>query len=345
MIEVRYENGLYLPEADLWLDPRRGKERAFISHAHSDHVARSQSILCSQVTAVLLRHRYRIAGERIESTDFHQPVEQRGFRFRLLPAGHIPGSAMLHVTRLSDQATLLYTGDFKLRQSRTAETAQLLHADTLVMETTFGHSGYVFPGPMEVEGKILEFVQQTLDDGLTPFLLGYSLGKAQEALALMTAHDIPTLLHPAVAAMTRACREAGVPGLPEPVEYTGEAAPGQVVITPPHALRRGQAGEAKKRRSAMLSGWALHPSAIYRYRVDATIPLSDHADHPGLLECVRRVAPKRVLTVHGYAKEFAAELRAAGHEAWSAAGGDQLELPLPGTDFRSRGRRNSFPRE
>ena len=44
-----------------------------------------------------------------------------GFRLRLLPAGHIPGSAMLHVTRLEDNASLLYTGDFKTRRSRTAE--------------------------------------------------------------------------------------------------------------------------------------------------------------------------------------------------------------------------------
>jgi DNA ligase-1 len=35
-----------------------------------------------------------------------------------------------------------------------------------------------------------------------------------------------------------------------------------------------------------------------------------------------------VLTVHGYAKEFAAELRAKGIDAWSAMGGDQLDLPL-----------------
>jgi DNA ligase-1 len=58
------------------------------------------------------------------------------------------------------------------------------------------------------------------------------------------------------------------------------------------------------------------------------IPFSDHADHPGLMECIQRVRPKRILTVHGYAREFAAELRARGMDAWSAAGGDQLDLPI-----------------
>jgi len=78
----------------------------------------------------------------------------------------------------------------------------------------------------------------------------------------------------------------------------------------------------------MLTGWALQAGSKYRYRVDEVIPLSDHADHPGLLECIQRVRPKRVLTVHGYAKEFAAELRGRGFEAWDAEGGDQLELSI-----------------
>jgi DNA ligase-1 len=83
-----------------------------------------------------------------------------------------------------------------------------------------------------------------------------------------------------------------------------------------------------KRRVAMLSGWALTPGASYRYRVDEAIPLSDHADHPGLLECVQRVRPKKILTVHGSTREFAAELRQRGHDAWSAMGNDQLDLQL-----------------
>jgi DNA ligase-1 len=81
-------------------------------------------------------------------------------------------------------------------------------------------------------------------------------------------------------------------------------------------------------RTAFLSGWALDPAAIYRYGVDAAFPMSDHADFPGLLEAVKRVNPQRILTIHGYTREFAAELRRQGFEAWSVDGGDQLELEL-----------------
>ena len=317
-----------MPESDLWLDPWDAKPYAFVSHAHADHFARHDSVLCSDVTAALLHHRFRLVPNRLDAVAFHVPLVRDGFRLRLLPAGHIPGAAMLHVTRLADNASLLYTGDFKTRRSRTAESVNFLTADTLVMETTFGLPAYEFPNPLEIEADILRFVADGFADGETPVLLGYALGKAQEALALLAENGIPALLHPAAAAMTRACRDAGVPGLPEPLEFEGHAPPGHVVIAPPSAVRTNLLRGLKSKRTAMLSGWAMQPGAKYRYRVDAMIPFSDHADFPGLLECVQRVRPRRVLTVHGYAAEFAAELRARQIDAWCATGDDQLELPI-----------------
>ena len=263
----------------------------------------------------------------MEALPFNVPVTQDGYRIRLLPAGHIAGSAMLHITRIRDNATLLYTGDFKTRRGRTSEPVNFMSAGTLILETTFGLPHYQFPSPLEVETAVLRFVHDAFSDGETPVLFGYSLGKAQEALALLTEHGIPTVLHPTVAAMTRACRETGV-DLPEPLEFDGHMPTGHVLIAPPHALRSKQLRGLKNKRTAMLTGWALQPGSKFRYRVDEMIPLSDHADHPGLMECIQRVRPRKILTVHGYAKEFAAELRSKGMDAWCAMGGDQLELSL-----------------
>ncbi len=327
MIDVRFQRGLHLPEPDLWLDPWDAKPHAFVSHAHADHFAKHESILCSEVTAILLRKRFHVSADNIEALPFHVPLVRNGFRLRMLPAGHIPGSAMLHVTRIKDNATLLYTGDFKTRRGRTAEAVNFLAADTLVLETTFGLPQYELPNPMEVESAVLRFVHDAFADGAIPILLAYALGKSQEALALLAEHDIPALLHPGVAEMTHACREAGVE-LPEPVVFDGNAPPGHAIIAPPAALRSRVFRDLKNKRTAMLTGWALDPDAKHRYQVDEVIPFSDHADHPGLLECIQRVRPKRVLTVHGFAKEFAAELRGRRIDAWCAMGGDQMELAI-----------------
>lgn len=345
LIEVVYNRGLYLPEAGLWLDPRDAQEQAFVSHAHADHFARHGQVICSRATAGLLQARYRVAAERLVPVDFQLPVEINGHTLQLLPAGHVFGSAMLHVTSRETGRSLLYTGDFKLRRSRTAEPVLLKAADTLVMETTFGLPRYVFPSALEVEGALLRFVHEALDDGDVPVLLAYALGKAQEAHALLAEHGIEVLVHPSVAAMHHACRAAGCE-VPEPRVYQeGDAPPGarQVLIAPPNVLRSKWLAGLGRARTAVLSGWALDPSASFRYRCDAAIPLSDHADYPALLETVRRVRPKRVLTLHGFAREFAAELRQLGLDAWSVFGDDQLEMAFDGPR-RAAGRAAQHPR-
>jgi DNA ligase-1 len=336
LIEVRFNRGIHLPDLDLWLDPWDAKPRAFVSHAHADHFARHESALCSEVTAKLVRARFHLPENRIQSLPFQVPIVENGYRIRLLPAGHIAGSAMLHVVRTKDNASLLYTGDFKTRRGRTAEPVNFINADTLIMETTFGLPAFEFPNPLEIESSILRFVHDAFTDGETPVLLGYSLGKAQEALALLAEHEVPVMLHPNVAAMTTACREAGVE-LPEPVVFEGHIPPGFALIAPPNAVRSKLLRGLKSKRVAMLTGWAMQPGSKYRYRVDEAIPLSDHADHPGLMECIQRVRPKRVLTVHGYALEFAAELRAKRIDAWSAMGNDQLELSMGGEAIKRFG--------
>ena len=84
----------------------------------------------------------------------------------------------------------------------------------------------------------------------------------------------------------------------------------------------------REKRVAMISGWAVEPNAIYRYQVDAAFPLSDHADYTDLIRYVELVKPKRVLTLHGFAAEFARDLRERGIEAWALSEENQMELKL-----------------
>src|SRR5256886_5711488 len=84
-----------------------------------------------------------------------------------------------------------------------------------------------------------------------------------------------------------------------------------------------------RKRIAMISGWAVDPNAIYRYQVDAAFPLSDHDDYIDLIRYVDLVQPKRVFTLHGFAAEFARDLREQGVEAWALTEENQMELALP----------------
>src|SRR5581483_2904672 len=46
-----YERGIYIPDVDLWLDPWDAKHFAFVSHAHSDHIAPHEEVILSERTA------------------------------------------------------------------------------------------------------------------------------------------------------------------------------------------------------------------------------------------------------------------------------------------------------
>ena len=331
LIEIIYKGGVFLPELDLWLDPHGPKKRAFVSHAHFDHFAAHEKMLCSTATAVLAEKRFRISPETLEGRPLREPWEERGFRIVLLPAGHIMGSAMIHLTRLRDQATLLYTGDFKTRAGFTSEAAEFLQADLLITETTFGLPKYVFPPEADIQKQIVHFVKSALEDKEVPVLFGYSLGKAQEAVAILESHGLPCLQHKTVAVMTEACRLAGLQ-MKDPEILEKEVPAGHTLICPPNAVRSKALRGIKNRRTAMLTGWAMNAGAHYRYQTDSAIPLSDHADHPGLMEAIQLVKPQRVLTLHGSTREFAAELRGLGIEAWSIFGNDQMELDVLAAD-------------
>ena len=325
LIEVRHPRGIYLPEADLWLDPHVGKERAFVSHAHSDHVARHGLTICSEITHQLMVVRKSVKKSGVVVSPLMREVlEWEGWELRLLPAGHITGSAMLHLTRKADGATLLYTGDYKLRQGLSAERCELMQADTLIMETTFGLPKYRFPPAEDVLAQMLAFVRETLGDGGIPVLMGYSLGKAQEILCALRDEEWPVMVHPSVAQITEVLAPH-LSKLPQWRLFKADEAAGHVLVFPP-----GSKLELPKMRTAILSGWAIQPSAKYRYGVDVALPLSDHADHPELHETIEQVKPRRIYLVHGSTREFAAELRLRGHDARALGAEDQLELALSG---------------
>ena len=324
MLEVAYRRGVHLPELDLWLDPFDARPFAFVSHAHSDHIARHKEVILSERTARLMQA--RMPGERQEHVlPFSEKRVFPGMEVTLLPAGHIFGSAQILVEASGE--TLLYTGDFKLRHGRSAEAAQWQNADTLIMETTYGLPRYRLPPTEDVIAQITAFCVHTLHDGEVPVLLGYSLGKAQEILCALDGAGLTPMLHGSVFAMTRIYEQFGQ-SFCRYLRYDPNEVAGRVLICPPSANRSRMLEKIARKRVAMISGWAVDPGAIYRYQVDAAFPLSDHADYDDLVRYVELVRPKRVLTLHGFAEEFAADLRRRGHEAWALTAANQLELQI-----------------
>jgi Cft2 family RNA processing exonuclease len=246
-----------------------------------------------------------------------------GTRIALHPAGHILGSAQFHAE--NEHGSLLYTGDFKLRRGGAAEACATPHADTLIMETTFGLPRYVFPPEAEVRAAILDFCRRALADHAVPVFFAYSLGKTQELLAVLRGSSLPVMLDREARRLTQIYAELGTV-FDAHEEIDPERCAGHVVICPPNSGRAVSLRRIARKRTAVVTGWAIDRSTIYRAQCDAAFPLSDHAGFDDLLQFVERVQPRRVFTVHGFAAEFAATLRARGIEAWALGRENQLDF-------------------
>jgi putative mRNA 3-end processing factor len=310
----------------LHLDARRRVECAFVSHAHGDHIARHDRTIATAATISLMRHRLgepkRRRTEALPAA-FRAPFGLGELTLELFAAGHVLGSAQLRVTR-KDGLALGYTGDLCTDTSHAAEPAEVMPCDVLVVESTFGHPRYVFPPKSETLRAVRKFVDDARSDGVTPVLLGYALGKAQEILKYLSDAGTRCAAHPVVHAVNRVYEAHGV-AFPNVRSLPPEGPEkDEVVVAPPHLARSPAMRGVRRRRTAVLTGWAVDGGR--HFHADAAFPLSDHADFPSLVRYAKATGATRVFTVHGFSDVLAAALRKEGVRADPLVEERQLEL-------------------
>jgi Cft2 family RNA processing exonuclease len=304
-----YDGGLRITSIDLGVDLRRRQPRGFISHAHADHMARHELAYCTPATAALYQH--RLGPRPTRAMPFGEPLALGELTLTTLPAGHVLGSAMLHIH--GPAGTLLYTGDFKLRSSATAEPADPPHVNVLIMESTYGDPRYRLPPRQQAIDQLLGVVSRVLALGRTPLVRAYVLGKAQEVTRILTSAGFRVVQHRLVHAISEVYRHCGCDL--GPVECCdGHPPPDAVVVAPPRSQRAADLPGLRRPVSIAVTGWAIDPAWRWRIGADYAIALSDHADFDELVECVERVQPDAVYCTHG-PESFVEVLRRRGHNA------------------------------
>ena len=311
--------------SSLHLDARRRVECAFVSHAHGDHIGRHDRTIATAATLALMRHRLGEPKRRKTEAlpaEFRAPFGLGELTLELFPAGHVLGSAQLRV--MKNGIALGYSGDLCTEPTHAAEPAEVMACDVLVLESTFGHPRYVFPPKDETLRAIRRFVDDALSDGATPVLLGYALGKAQEILKYLADAGYRSACHPVVHAVNRVYESHGI-AFPNVRSLPPEGPDaGEVVVAPPHLARSPAMRGVRRRRTAVLTGWAIDGGR--HFHADAAFPLSDHADFPSLLKYAKATGASRVFTVHGFSDVLAAALRKEGIRAEPLVEERQLEL-------------------
>jgi putative mRNA 3-end processing factor len=322
-VELR-RNGLHLTGTPLSLDATRKTPLSFVSHGHTDHIARHEATISTAATLRFMTHRLGPVSAPL-AVPYNQIFELGPLSLELLPAGHILGSAQLRIIR-SDGRRIVYTGDLNCVPSLTAEPTQVAECDVLVIEATFGHPRYRFPPKEEVLGQVETWVRLQLERGAVPVLLGYPLGKSQEAMKYLSGRGFSLVAHDSIFEVTQLYAELGVP-IERVRRFDGKIEPGEVLFYPPHRARGGGLAALWPRATAVLTGWALDPGAAYRYGAQVAFPLSDHADCPSLVKYVKATGAGEVMTHHGFKEELAQVLRDEGIDA-RALGGKPQQLAL-----------------
>jgi putative mRNA 3-end processing factor len=103
-------------------------------------------------------------------------------------AGHILGSSLVKLTH-NDNA-FLYTGDFKVNETQLHVGADLDvgKIDYVLIESTYGDREH--PNRKEVEKKLCESVQETVDKGGWAIIPAFAVGRSQELVDILTGYGI-----------------------------------------------------------------------------------------------------------------------------------------------------------
>jgi Cft2 family RNA processing exonuclease len=317
------EKTLYVAELDLWIDSLRQRGRAYVSHGHADHARAHDVVVTSVDNARVCRARFGNARTTFETHAFNEPWEQAGHRLMLFSAGHVLGSSQLLIE--GERGRFVYTGDFKLEPSFSIGPTEVKPCDVVLMECTYGRPQYVFPPRAEIAGAMVAWASRALEDGAVPIFYAYSLGKAQEAIAILGRAGLPLSAHGAIHTISTVYAEAGA-HLPPCERYDADEFDGQrVLLWPPGGRSLPKAIRGRQVRSASLTGWSVARETQFRTGTDTSFPLSDHADFPSLLRYIELAQPKRVLLNHGW-RDFVHRLRRQGIDAEYLEANQQLAL-------------------
>ncbi len=309
----------------LALDTGVKGETTLLTHAHSDHlkgVEKASRIISTQATKDALIARGHRVQTRTEIMEHNERTGQLGVVITSLNAGHVLGSSMF-LMEFDEGLTVLYTGDFNVVDSMVHNAAVPTQADVLITEATYGTPDWVFPDRREIHEQILETTGKVIEEGRIPVFQAYSLGKAQEAIAILQWGGFNVVSGNNM--IDEVCKVYNRHGsnLRQARMRTARARTllknGCAIVSSSHHHTRQNIRRHLDSKDAdevigkldyyALSGWTLGDSSKTGF------PLSAHSDFQGLLDFARGVSPTLIYCFTGNATSFSDHLSNEGFNA------------------------------
>jgi putative mRNA 3-end processing factor len=309
--------GLYCIPGDFYIDPPQPVERAVVTHGHADHARPGHGkVLTTAETAAIMRVRYGDDFARqVELQLYGKPRKVGDVEIRLLPAGHILGSAQVVLDHAGSRA--IVSGDYKRRRDPTCPAFEPMSCDVFVTEATFALPVFRHPD----DGREIERLLHSVS--LHPercHLVGvYALGKCQRVMTRLRecGYDRPLYLHGALVALTELYRALGAD--PGPFATVAGMAPGQfkgeIVLCPPSAITDRWSRRAGNVLPGLASGWMQIRARARQRGAELPLVISDHADWDELMQTFVDVAAPEIWVTHGQEDALLHALTSKGYRA------------------------------
>jgi len=293
--------GLYCVPGEFHIDPTQPVDRAVVTHGHGDHARPGhRHVLATPGTLAIMAARYGSdAAIQAQALPYGEPLRLGDVTVRLVPAGHILGSAQVVLEHRGTR--IVVSGDYKRRPDPTCAPFEPQNCDIFITEATFGLPVFRHPDDRGEIDKLLHSV--ALFPERSHIVGVYALGKCQRVLSLLRrqGYEEPVYLHGALIACVRLYEELGVPLGPvlPAVGAAREELRGKIVLAPPSAEAEPFARRLSDPVVAMASGWMRVRQRAKQRGVELPLVISDHADWDELLATIRDTAPSEVWVTHG----------------------------------------------
>lgn len=107
-------------------------------------------------------------------------------QYRFLDAGHICGSSLIEL--IHDKKAIVYTGDFKMEESRMHKGAKAVEdVDTVIIDSTYALKEH--PDRKALEQRLADEIEDVISEGGNMLLPAFSLGRTQELISIVRAYN------------------------------------------------------------------------------------------------------------------------------------------------------------
>ena len=313
--------GLYCEPGGFYIDPHRAVERAVITHGHSDH-ARSGHAAVGATAETIEIMKVR-AGEgcagAFQVIRYGEEVLINGVSVRLVPAGHILGSAQVVMEWRGSRAVV--SGDYKRASDPTCAPFEAVPCDVFVTEATFALPVFRHEKAAHEVEKLL--ASMAAEPERTHMIGAYGLGKCQRMIRLVrdAGYDAPIYLHGAMIALTELYQRFGLDlgDLRPATDEDAKGMRGGIVFCPPAALDDRWSRRFNDPVNAFASGWMRVRGRARQKGIELPLVVSDHADWPELIQTVAETGAEEIWVTHGREDALVHYLSTIGRRARALA--------------------------